>query len=169
MHNFILIKTLLGIPPENKIKWPKTELKPDDITFRFLEEGHVMELIEFGPEPKRIVSLFFGPGDFVIRCHPEYSKLQSLDKGVTQSLTHSHVMTTLRKFPQTSGHYRKVRELYEEKVARRINMLHAMTPPERFRELKTRQPWVLSLVEEEDIASYLGIPTSMLRELKRNG
>ncbi len=128
MHRFNLIKTLLGIPPKDKLAWNKRELTPETETFCFIKQGHVMEYIEYGrkPDVKRIVSLFFGPGETVVRCHPVFSIISPLDDGQIENINHGHILSTLRKFPEMHLVYRTIRGQYEDKVAKRINMLNTI-------------------------------------------
>jgi hypothetical protein len=138
------------------LKMP-AELKPDTQTFMFLEKGHAIESIEVGPDRKKMVSLFFGPGEFAIPCHLQYGILQSLDNAVGYNFTHGQIMHMLRKFPETHVYYREMRRRYQEKVADRIHTLTSMTGEQQFAHLRKHQPWVFELAKIKDIASYLAI------------
>jgi hypothetical protein len=81
----------------------------------------------------------------------------SLDRCKTLGFTYGTIIRTLRKFPQTKVHYQEIRKKYDAKATSRIDSLTTMTVTERYAQLKETQPWVFSLVEEADIASYLGI------------
>ena len=106
MHNLNLFKTLLGIPAEARFEGKMREMEPDEQSFCFSEAGYVMEYIELEPDKKKIVSLFFGAGECVVRCHPELSKISSLTELKAQTLTHGQVFRTLRMFPESRNMYK---------------------------------------------------------------
>ena len=60
--------------------------KPDTVNYFFLEQGHVMEYFRFGPADKKIVSLFFGPGEFVLPSHLHFSCFGMLDEVVSSGM-----------------------------------------------------------------------------------
>ena len=138
---------------------------PDSTSCIFLEKGHMIEYVQVGA--RKIVSLFFGPEEYVIPCHPFYSSLKRLDPVTTVTFTHRNIIRTLRQYPESSVQYQGVRLQYEEKVNARLRMQQTMTPRERFEYLQERQPWVFSLASRADIASYLGISVEELRELAK--
>ena len=165
MVSHALFNHFIGIEPKKRVASPPVDLRPDSGRYTFLEQGHVMEFLLIGEQKKRIVSLFFEPNDFVIPSHPVYSHLVSLDDCKTLVFNYSTIVRILREFPDTKFHYQELKKIYEKKVASRIHSLTTMTAPERFAHLKATQPWVFSLAGEEDIASYLGMSTGMLRSL----
>src|SRR5260221_2104599 len=139
MVTHTLFHHLLGIESQNQVESPHIELAPDSDRYLFLEKGHIMEFLLVGKE-KKIVSLFFEPNDFVIRSHPKYSTLVSLDRCKTRGFNYGTIIRTLRKFPQTKVHYQEIRKKYEAKVTSRINSLTTMTATERYAQLKETQP-----------------------------
>lgn len=138
---------------------------PDSTSCIFLEKGHMMEYVQSGA--RKIVSLFFGPEEYVIPCHPLFSSLRSLDPVTTITFTHRNVFRTLRQFPESSNQYLGVRRQYQEKVNERLRVQQTMNAQERFTYLQETQPWVFSLVSRADIASYLGITTEELRQIAK--
>jgi len=144
---------------------PGTSPDPDSTSCIFLEKGHMIEYVQVGA--RKIVSLFFGPEEYVIPCHPFYSSLKRLDPVTTITFTHRNIIRTLRQYPESSVQYQGVRLQYEEKVNERLRMQQTMAPRERFEFLRERQPWVMSLASRADIASYLDIPVAELRELAK--
>jgi len=138
---------------------------PDSTSCIFLEKGHIMEYIQLGA--RRLVCLFWGPEEYVIRCHPLFSTLKSLDPVATVTFTYRNVIRTLRKFPESSAQYEGIRKQYLEKVTERLRMLNTMTGEERFEHLRSAQPWVFTLAGRQDIAAYLGLATEELRTLVR--
>jgi len=138
---------------------------PDSTSCIFLEKGHMIEYVQAGA--RKVVSLFFGPEEYVIPCHPFYSSLKRLDPVTTVTFTHRNIFRTLRQHPESSAQYQGVRLQYEEKVSDRLRMQHTMTPRERYDHLLEKQPWVFSLVSRYDIASYLDVTVEELRELAR--
>jgi len=167
MHLSALFSALVGTLPPAKSNRPPLKLKPDTPVCMFIEKGHVIEYIEVGHERKRVVALFFGPQEFAIHCHLQYSNLQALDKMIVNPFTHGQIMHMLRKFPESHALYRDLRKIYQKKVADRIRTLTTMTGPERFAYLKEHQPWAFELAQPEDIASYLAIPMAMLEKLQK--
>jgi len=152
-----LFNHFLDIDPRWK-EWPTGNAPtPDREGCFFLEKGHVMEYLRVGKDAKKIITLFFGPTEFVIPCHPIFSCMVSLDPISKASFSYHAVFSTIRKFPESKVHYRGVRDQYKKKVETRIYELKSLTGPERFDRLKETQPWVFSKVNEKDIASYLGI------------
>ncbi|MBN9385994.1 MAG: hypothetical protein J0H74_34880 [Chitinophagaceae bacterium] len=141
-------------------------LRPTTPTAFFIEKGHVMEILDAGRHSRRIVALFFGPGEFAIPCHP-LSELVSLDEVKGNTFTHGVIFQTLRKFSESHIHYREMRKLYHEKVAARIHCLQTMTDVQRYNNMVASQPWILKLAKPEDIASYLRISVDLLRELRK--
>lgn len=138
---------------------------PDSTSCIFLEKGHMIEYVQTGI--RKIVSLFFGPEEYVIPCHPVYSCLKRLDPVTTITFTHRNVFRTLRQYPESSAQYQGVREQYQQKVNDRLRMQQMMNPIERFQYLQDKQPWVFALASRDDIASYLGITVEELRELSK--
>ncbi|HEV2478195.1 MAG TPA: hypothetical protein VGS79_00965 [Puia sp.] len=142
-----------------------TSTDPDSTSCIFLEKGHMIEYVQAGA--RKIVSLFFGPEEYVIPCHPFYSTLKRLDPVTTITFTHRNIFRTLRQYPESSAQYQGVRLQYQEKVNERLMMQQAMTARERYDHLLEKQPWVFSLVGRSDIASYLGVTVDELRELAK--
>ncbi|MDO6433291.1 hypothetical protein Q4E93_21955 [Flavitalea sp. BT771] len=141
-------------------------MKPTTPTAFFIEKGHIMEVLDIGVPGKVIIPLFFGPGEFAVRCHPR-SNLKGLDKVSGNTFTHTMIIQTLRKFPESHVYYREMRRLYHEKVQDRLRSLQTMSDQERYDHLKATQPWVLKLAEPGDIAAYLGVSKEVLRELRK--
>ncbi len=126
-----LFHHLLGIESQNQVESSHIELTPDSHRHLVLEKGHIMECLLVGEE-KKIVSLFFEPSDFVIRSHPKYSTLFSLDHCKTLAFNYGTIIRTLRKFPETKVHYPELKKKYEAKVTSRIDSLTTMTVVERY-------------------------------------
>ena len=160
-----LFHYLLGIDCQKLASLRSDEPKPDSERYSFLEKGHVMEVILVGEEKKRIVTLFFEPNEMVIPSDAKFSLLVSLDSCSTLPFTYGNIIRTLRDFPETKVYYQEFRNRYQKKVADRLHMLESMSAKERFAHLKATQGWVFSMVDEEDIASYLKISVRMLRSL----
>ncbi|HVW62261.1 MAG TPA: hypothetical protein VHC48_19555 [Puia sp.] len=167
MHLSTLFSTLVGSLPQAKDLNPPPKITPDTQTCAFIVKGHVMEYIQVGPERKKVVSLFFGPQEFVVCCNPQYSILQSLDQVTNNPFTHRQIRHMLRTYAESRTIYMEMRKRYQEKVAERIRTLTTMTGPERFTHLKQHQPWVFKLAAIEDIASYLAIPVEMVKALQK--
>jgi hypothetical protein len=163
MVSYALFNHFLGIESKKQVVSLPIGLGPESKSYAFLEQGHVMEFLLIGKEKRKIVSLFFEPNDIVIPSHPVYSHLVSLDDCKMLPFNYSTIFRMLREFPGTKFHYQELKKMYEKKAESRIHSLKTMTAPERFAHLKATQPWVFSLVEEDDIASYLRISVGMLR------
>jgi len=142
-------------------------LSPSTEVAYFIEKGHIMEYIDLGPRTSRIVALFFGPSEFVVKCHP-LSTLVTLDNVKGNPFTHGQVLNILRKFPETRHHYQGIRQTYNEKVAARQLSLTIMSEKARFEDMVKRQPWILKLAKSNDIAAYLNISTSLLSAFINN-
>ena len=154
---------MLGLPSSaNVLKHLKGPTADSESCF-FIESGHVMEFFEVNF--KKIIFLFFGPGEFVIRCHPD-SDLESLDDVHGQQFLHRDVIKTLREFPETLKAYRGIRKEYYEKVAERLRV-QEMPVEKRLEHLQKNQPWVFDLADREDIACYLGVSLSIFEKLTR--
>ena|SRR5579872_2728505 len=138
---------------------------PGSTSCIFLEKGHIMEYIQLGA--RKMVCLFWGPEEYVIRCHPLFSTLKSLDPVATVTFTYGNVIRTLRKFPESSQQYEGIRRQYHEKVAGRLLMLNRMTGEQRFEHLQSTQPWVFALAGRQDIANYLGVAVEEFKTLAR--
>ena len=162
MRDLTLCRAMLGLPSSANILKGLKGPKSDSISCFFIEKGHIMEYIEMNS--KRVVSLFFGPQEFVIPCHPVFSGLKSLDDVRGDNFSHSAVISLLRKHPESFVHYRAVRKLYYEKVADRLRM-QEMPVEKRMEHLQKNQSWVFDLVDPKDIANYLGIPLSLFEKL----
>jgi hypothetical protein len=163
MRNHTLFYALTGIDPQDKSFRPTVDLKPDTQSFLLLEKGHMMEYIPVEPGNKKLIALFFGPGETVIKCHP-FSTMVTLDRAESSGLTYGHIIGTLHQFPESQLQYQELRKKYNEKVADRLR-IQTITPHERFRHLYATQPWVFALVGREDIASYLGVTVGVLRKM----
>jgi hypothetical protein len=164
MPQIRLTDTLFKIHNIFLLDYQVKPLSPSTEVAFFIEKGHVMEVIDLGH--KNIVALFFGPNEFVVKCHP-ISKIAALDDVSGNPFTHGQIINLLRKLPELHHHYRGIRQKYEEKVAARQASL-AMSEKARFEEMVKTQMWVLELAKPEDIASYLHISSSLLCELINN-
>jgi len=162
----ILSDTLLSLAGFTQVKRPGSSVEPTTPTAIFIEKGHMMEVLDIGVPGKRIIPLFFGPGEFAIRCHPR-SNLKALDNVSSNPFTHSMMFQTLRKFPESHVYYKEMRRLYHEKVQDRLRSLQTMSDQERYDHLVATQPWVLKLAEPGDIAAHLGVSKDVLRELRK--
>lgn len=164
MRNFTLYHAMTATAP-HAYEDLGTTPDPDSTSCIFLEKGHIIEYVQVGA--RKIVSLFFGPEEYVIPCHPFYSSLKRLDHVTTITFTHRSIFRTLRQYPESSTQYQGVRLQYQEKVNERLRMRQLMTPQERYEFLREKQPWVFSLVGRDDIASYLGLTVDDLRALTK--
>lgn len=164
MRNLTLYRAMTATAP-HAYEDRGTSPDPESTSCIFLEKGHIIEYVQVGA--RKIVSLFFGPEEYVIPCHPLYSSLKRLDSVTTITFTHRNIFRTLRQYPESSAQYQGVRFQYQEKVNERLRVQQTMTPRERFEHLREKQPWVLVLASRSDIASYLGINTEELRELMK--
>jgi len=142
-------------------------LSPSAEVAFFIAEGHIMEVIDLDLPGRKIVALFFGPGEFIIKCHP-LSKFVALDDIEGHPLTHGQIIRLLREFPESHRHYQVVRRTYHEKVAARQASLISMSEKARFEDMVKTQPWILKLADKRDIAAYLHISPSLLYELINN-
>jgi hypothetical protein len=148
------------------VKTPrKRPLTPDAINHFFLEKGHVMEYYKVGPEEKRVVALFWGPGELVIPSHPKSIFLE-LDEITTGVVTYGKMIRQLRRDPAFRGDYRFFKWEYKKKENERLVAVLTMGPKERLAKLEEEQPWVFDLVAEEDIANYLRLNVGILRRLR---
>jgi hypothetical protein len=157
-----LFHELTGVDPRIKADRPAL-LTPDTVSYFFLAKGHVMEFYRIGPQAKKAVALFFGPEEFVLPSHHDFSGFAPLDKVEVANLSHGTIIRALRNFEGANIQYRVIQERYREKVRARVHAMQSLTAPERFAQLKATQPWVLELAKEEDVANYLGISVRMLR------
>jgi hypothetical protein len=133
----------------------------------FIAEGHIMEVIDLYLPDKKIVALFFGPNEFIVKCHP-LSRFVALDDIEGSPFTHGQIIRLLREFPETHLHYQVIRRTYQEKVVARQASLTTMSEKARFEDMIKTQPWILELADKKDIAAYLNISTSLLYELINN-
>ena len=164
MRNLTLYRAMTATAP-HAYEDRGTSPDPDSTSCIFLEKGHMIEYVQTGV--RKIVSLFYGPEEYVIPCHPVYSCLKRLDPVTTITFTHRNVFRTLRQYPESSAQYQGVREQYQQKVNERLRMQQMMNPVERFEYLQEKQPWVFALASRADIASYLGVTVEELRELSK--
>ena len=158
--------TLISMAGFTQVKKPGSSVEPTTPTAIFIEKGHMMEILDIGVPGKQIIPLFFGPGEFAIRCHPR-SNLKALDNVRSNPFTHSMIIQTLRRFPDSHVYYQEIRRLYHEKVQDRLRSLQTMSDQERYNHLVATQPWVLKLAEPGDIASYLGVSRSLLQKFMK--
>lgn len=163
MRDLTLFRTMLGIPSSVNILKHVEGPQAESQSCFFIESGHLMEFIEVNF--KKIVFLFFGPGEFAIQCHPD-SNLQCLGDVHGKKFPHEDVVRLLKEFPETREAYRGIRKEYYEKVAERLR-LQQMPVEKRFEHLQKNQPWVFDLAERKNIACYLGISLSILEKLTR--
>lgn len=136
-------------------------LTPDTVNYFFNENGHVMEYYE--GENEKIIALFFGPWEFVLPSHVDYSRFTVFDGDKVGIFTYRKVIRGLRRDPWLADMYRVAEEVYRKKVADRIYVARHFTARERFDHLMATQPWVLELAEKEDVANYLGVEVWELR------
>src|SRR5579872_4212030 len=115
MRHQTLFHFLMGIPPEAKTLRCSLPLTPETPASSFLEKGHVMEYILIGPDKKKMVTLFFGPNEFVVKTHREASNIVALDEVVEVPFTYGMVFNSVRKFEQCVTYYRTLRQRYLDK------------------------------------------------------
>lgn len=167
MHKRTLFYALSGELLPGMIDSPLHKLTQDTPTCTFIEKGHVVEYIDIGIPGRKIAALFFGPNEFAVRSHPQFSELRSLDEVSCNIFTHGQIMHMLRTFGESRTYYRVLRKKYQEKVEDRIRT-SAMTAKQQFSHLKKQQPWVLEVAKIEDIASYLNIPIGAAKTLLKD-
>jgi hypothetical protein len=161
-----LSDTLISMAGFTQGKKPGSPVGATTPTAFFIEKGHMMEILDIGVPGKQIIPLFFGPGEFAIRCHPR-SNLKGLDNVSGHTFTHTMMMQTLRKFPESHVYYKEMRRLYHEKVQNRLRSLQTTSDQERYDHMVATQPWVLKLAEPGDIAAYLGVSRSFLQKFMK--
>jgi hypothetical protein len=158
------IERLPGMPPLPCS--PAGYTRPDRVTATFIEDGYFVEFFEFPFDRDRTVALLFGPREFLIRSHPTFSTIQSLDQSCVVDFSYGNIFRTLRNFPESKAHYRKMKAQYEQKVADRLQLAALESDRDRFHFVQQRQPWVLKKVPDNLVAGYLGVTVARLRELK---
>lgn len=161
-----LFHELTGADPRVTGKLP-VKLTPETVNYAYLVKGHVMEYYQIGPHAKKVVALFFGPKEFIIKSHAAFSTLESLDDASMDTLPYGAIFRALR-YPEGATIYRGIQMDYRRKVAERVYSIRSMTAPERFAHLKATQPWVFDVAEKEDVANYLGVSVGILEELARD-
>lgn len=167
-----LFNYLVGLPDDYRSFKGFPPLKPQEENYFFLAKGYVMEYLLIvdmnisDPPAEKIISLFWGPEEFVIPSHPKCFHLIALGKAKRESFTYSAVFGALRKFPQSKVYYKELKQRYQEKVEDRIRSLETMTGEQRFHHLKATMPGIFAVAKKEDIAAYLRIPIGMLRKLE---
>jgi|GEM_PF-3549102 len=140
--------------------------RPDRVTTSFIEDGYFVEYFEYPFDRNRTVAMFFGPGEFLIQCHPVFSTVQALDRTCVAGFPYGGLIRTLRNFPEARVHYRHVKGLYEKKVADRLEMARLSSDVERYEFVRGRQPWVLKKVPDSLVAGYIGVTVGRLREMR---
>jgi CRP-like cAMP-binding protein len=165
MRNETLFEVLTGTDPKIPMM-EKAVILSRNGKIQFLSAGHAAECypIKGG---KRIVSLFYGPKEFLIPSHPSLSEIIALDDAHLTSIPIDAMEEARTKYPEVQIYYHHIESEYRRKVDERIRSLKHMTAEERFGHLKATQPWVLEIVPEEDIAAYLQISAAMLKQLLR--
>ena len=159
------IENLPGMPPLPP--HPAGYCRADRITASFVEEGYFVEYFEYPFDRDRTVAMFYGPGEFIIRTHPAFSSIQSLHRSSIVDFSYSNIFRTLRNFPESKLHYRKVKAMCQQKIADRLKLARLNKDTARYRFVLEKQPWVLKQVPDHLLAGYLGITIPRLRELKQ--
>lgn len=164
MRDLTLFRAMINLPSSVNLPKPLKGSTANSQDCLYIERGHVMEFIEVNS--KKIVCLFFGPGEFAIKCHPDFSNLHALDEVKGSQFSSEAVIKLLRKFPETFEHYRVIRKRYYEKIAERLR-IQEMQVEKRLEHLQKTQPWVFDLVDPKDIACYLGISLGIFEKLTK--
>jgi hypothetical protein len=133
-----LFHELTGADPR-VAAFPPVKLTPDSVNYAYLAKGHVMEYYLIGHQAKKVVALFFGPQEYVIKSHAAFSTLESLDDAAIDTLPYGAIFRALR-YPEVAAIYRNIQMEYRKKVAERIYSMQSMTAPERFAQPKATQP-----------------------------
>ena len=142
MRRRTLFHFLTGEDPS--VIYPRKRLlAPEAINHFFLEEGHVMEYYLVGPEKKRVVALFWGPGELVIPSHPQ-SIFKELDEAMTGVVTYGKMIRKLRRDLEFRKDYQDFKLHYRIKINGRLETVYCLGPKERISKLEKEQPWVLS-------------------------
>ena len=132
----------------------------------FLFKGHAVEYYLIEGE-KRVVSLLFEPYDFLIPSHPTLSEIVTLKDAVLGSMDLPKVEKLRERLPTVQLVYNSIESSYRRKVKDRINMAKHIPAARRLQNLKAMQPWAFELLSMKDIAAYLRVPLSMLKEHRR--
>ncbi len=132
------------------------KIDPDTHIGTYLNKGHIMECLQ-GPK-LRFPILFYGPGECAVKTDIKYSKLIHLDEINGVDYTYGEILGALRGTHVTKHDFVELRRQYLKKTLERLVTLKILSPPDRFRYLEYRQPWVFDIVDKKDIASYLNFP-----------
>jgi hypothetical protein len=157
------IESLPGIPPLPPC--PEGYARPDRFTATFIEEGHFVEYFEYPFDRNRTIALFYGPGEFIIRAHPKFSTIQALDRSCVADFSHDDIFRTLRNYPESRIHYRKLREAYRQKIVNRLRLAALSCPLEKLGFVQETQRWVLRVAPDHLLAGYLEIPLETLKSI----
>lgn len=82
-------------------------------------------------------------------------------------INHTSVIRLFRDFPETNIIYRKVMNQYYDSVKERLIDILLLSAPERLQKLLDRLPEIEQILNQEDVASYLGITPQSLSRIKR--
>jgi hypothetical protein len=161
---------LTNTPQVPRMLWSplNNPLKLQRVGCCLVEKGHFVEY-NYLPYGRGIVTvLFFGPGELLIPCSPEFSFFQALDETAVTEFRYQDIFRTLRNFPEAADVYRKAKQRYEEKVKRRIAMAWTQSDQERLRMVRETEGWILELAPKGMVADYLGVTAHRLQEMRHH-
>lgn len=130
---------------------------------KFLVGGTLIEYIN--NNGKRKVLRFFNLAFILVPLYPE-SIIESIGVGCCiMTLTRKQVMRLLRTEEEVRDSYRHVKRNYLESVREYNEDLETKTPGERYCDLIQDHPWVLEMINQEDLASYLNISLTQYQKM----
>jgi CRP-like cAMP-binding protein len=137
----------------------------------FIVEGFAMSYMYI--RGKRHVECFWGPGQIIVSAKsffeqtPSKESIRLMIQSDILCLSYSSVMHLIRDFPETSYITRVIVNQYLESCRERLHDRQYASSEERFNKLLATFPTIEQSVNQEHIASYLGITPQSMSRLKR--
>jgi CRP-like cAMP-binding protein len=139
----------------------------------YLQEG-LLRCYYLDGEGKSTSSWFMREGNFVTAVNSYYTgqptrePIHALEDCQLLGIHRDHLDYAYLNFMEFNLPGRKLTEMYYVLADERANLLRRLSATELYLHLKENEPWMLRRVEEQYIASYMGIDRSTLSRIKNN-
>lgn len=110
--------------------------------------------------------IMFLPTSFIEKTQST-EHIELIKPTVLLCFSHASVLKLFKEFPETNIIYRKVMNQYYDSLKDRLIDVRLLTAAERLKKLLKRIPEIEQVLDQEDVASYLGITPQSLSRIKR--
>jgi CRP-like cAMP-binding protein len=138
----------------------------------YLQEG-LLRCYYLGLEGKETSSWFMPEGNFIAAVDsyypekPTHEPIHALEDCHLLGIHREHLRFAYLNFMELNFSGRVLTEKYYTLEHERASLLRRLSAPELYLHIKQNEPWMLRRVEDQHIASYMGIDKSYFSRIKK--